>query len=170
MGNCMGIQSDHRWERQDEYSNCANAGGNHFPSSHHASSSAGHHVSNPRYSSSSTVGEVLNRPMEDVKTIYDMGRELGRGQFGITYLCTSKSTGEKSSRKTYLCTNKSTGETLACKSILKAKLTTKDDIEDVRREVQIMHHLAGHPNIVELKGAYEDKQYVHLVMELCEGG
>eukprot|EP00250_Pteridium_aquilinum_P015418 c22565_g7_i2 orf=1-462(-) len=154
MGNCMGIQSDHRWERQDEYSNCANAGGNHFPSSHHASSSAGHHVSNPRYSSSSTVGEVLNRPMEDVKTIYDMGRELGRGQFGITYLCTSKST----------------GETLACKSILKAKLTTKDDIEDVRREVQIMHHLAGHPNIVELKGAYEDKQYVHLVMELCEGG
>ncbi len=26
------------------------------------------------------------------------------------------------------------------------------DVEDVRREVQIMHHLAGHPNIVDLKG------------------
>ncbi|KAJ8528975.1 hypothetical protein K7X08_035810 [Anisodus acutangulus] len=33
-----------------------------------------------------------------------------------------------------------------------------------------MHHLIGQPNIVELKGAYEDKHYVHLVMELCAGG
>lgn len=47
---------------------------------------------------------------------------------------------------------------------------SKEELEDVRREVQIMHHLAGQPNIVELKGAYEDKQAVHLVMELCAGG
>ncbi|CAI9781314.1 unnamed protein product [Fraxinus pennsylvanica] len=33
-----------------------------------------------------------------------------------------------------------------------------------------MHHLAGQPNIVELKGAYKDKHSVHLVMELCAGG
>lgn len=33
-----------------------------------------------------------------------------------------------------------------------------------------MHHLTGHRNIVELKGAYEDRHSVHLVMELCEGG
>jgi calcium-dependent protein kinase len=33
-----------------------------------------------------------------------------------------------------------------------------------------MHHLTGQPNVVELKGAYEDKQSVHLVMELCAGG
>ncbi|MCH96109.1 calcium-dependent protein kinase 17-like [Trifolium medium] len=33
-----------------------------------------------------------------------------------------------------------------------------------------MHHLTGQANIVELKGAYEDKQSVHLVMELCGGG
>lgn len=33
-----------------------------------------------------------------------------------------------------------------------------------------MHHLTGQPNIVELKGAYEDKHSVHLVMELCAGG
>ena len=45
-----------------------------------------------------------------------------------------------------------------------------DDINDVRREVGIMHHLTGQPNIVELKGAYEDKNYVHLVMEFCAGG
>lgn len=41
--------------------------------------------------------------------------------------------------------------------------STPEDIDDVRREVQIMHHLAGHPHITKLKGAYEDRTSVHLV-------
>jgi calcium-dependent protein kinase len=100
------------------------------------------------------TGNVLQRQLEDVRSMYTLGRELGRGQFGVTHLCT----------------HKVTGELFACKSIAKRKLTNKDDVEDVRREVQIMHHLAGQENIVELKGAYEDKHAVHLVMELCAGG
>ncbi|KAG6629823.1 hypothetical protein CIPAW_14G111800 [Carya illinoinensis] len=92
--------------------------------------------------------------MEDVRSTYSIGKELGRGQFGVTHLCTHKVTGEQ----------------FACKTIAKRKLANKEDIEDVRREVQIMHHLTGQPNIVELKGAYEDKHSVHLVMELCAGG
>lgn len=40
----------------------------------------------------------------------------------------------------------------------------------MRREVQIMHHLVGHENIVCLKGAYEDARCIYLVMEVCEGG
>ncbi|KVH91405.1 Calcium-binding EF-hand [Cynara cardunculus var. scolymus] len=102
----------------------------------------------------SPIGTVLGRPMEDVRTLYTIGKELGRGQFGVTHLCTSKQTGEQ----------------FACKTIAKRKLVNKEDIEDVRREVQIMHHLTGQPNIVDLKGAYEDKHSVHLVMELCAGG
>ncbi|KAK6138246.1 hypothetical protein DH2020_027993 [Rehmannia glutinosa] len=100
------------------------------------------------------VGPVLGRPMEDVRATYTIGKELGRGQFGVTYLCTHKQSGEQ----------------FACKTIAKRKLANKEDIEDVRREVQIMHHLTGQANIVELKGAYEDKHSVHLVMELCAGG
>ncbi|MBA0762354.1 hypothetical protein Gotri_011988 [Gossypium trilobum] len=100
------------------------------------------------------IGTVLCRPMEDVRNTYTIGKELGRGQFGVTYLCTHKVTGEQ----------------FACKTIAKRKLVNKEDIEDVRREVQIMHHLTGQPNVVELKGAYEDKHSVHLVMELCAGG
>ncbi|WVY94260.1 hypothetical protein V8G54_033348 [Vigna mungo] len=100
------------------------------------------------------MGPVLERPMEDVRATYTIGKELGRGQFGVTHLCTDKVTGEQ----------------FACKTIAKRKLVSKEDIEDVRREVQILHHLSGQPNIVELKGAYEDKQSVHLVMELCAGG
>jgi len=33
-----------------------------------------------------------------------------------------------------------------------------------------MHHLAGHPNIVVLRSAFEDKHHVHLVLDLCGGG
>ncbi|KAI5061885.1 hypothetical protein GOP47_0022424 [Adiantum capillus-veneris] len=82
------------------------------------------------------------------------GKELGRGEFGITYLCTDRVT----------------KQVMACKSISKRKLRTAVDVEDVRREVLIMHHLPPHPNIVTLKGVYEDDNAVHLVMELCEGG
>ncbi|GMJ00868.1 calcium-dependent protein kinase 17 [Hibiscus trionum] len=102
----------------------------------------------------SEIGTVLCRPMEDVRSIYYIGTELGRGQYGVTYLCTHKATGEQ----------------FACKTIAKRKLASKVDIDDVRKEVQIMHHLTGQPNIVELKGAYEDTHSVHLVMELCAGG
>lgn len=90
----------------------------------------------------------------NIKEKYDLGRELGRGEFGITYLCTDKETGEK----------------FACKSISKKKLRTAVDIEDVRREVEIMKHMPKHPNIVSLKNTYEDDSAVHIVMELCEGG
>ncbi|KAK9267716.1 hypothetical protein L1049_010149 [Liquidambar formosana] len=97
---------------------------------------------------------ILGKPFEDVKSHYTLGKELGKGQFGITYLCTENST----------------GQLYACKSILKRKLVSKNDKEDVKREMQIMQHLSGQPNIVEFKGAYEDRQSVHLVMELCAGG
>uniref|UniRef100_A0A7N0TQU5 non-specific serine/threonine protein kinase n=1 Tax=Kalanchoe fedtschenkoi TaxID=63787 RepID=A0A7N0TQU5_KALFE len=116
-------------------------------------SSSSHPKPSPRPDLSGN-GRVLGRPMEDVRSIYVFGRELGRGQFGVTYLVTHKDTKQQ----------------FACKSIATRKLVNKDDIEDVRREVQIMHHLTGHRNIVELKGAYEDRHSVNLVMELCAGG
>ncbi|KAJ4725097.1 putative Calcium-dependent protein kinase [Melia azedarach] len=97
---------------------------------------------------------ILGKPFEDVRLHYTIGRELGRGQFGVTYLCTENSTARK----------------FACKSISKRKLVTKNDKDDIKREIQIMQHLSGQPNIVEFNGAYEDKHSVHVVMELCAGG
>jgi serine/threonine protein kinase len=38
-----------------------------------------------------------------------------------------------------------------------------EDVEDVKREIQILHHLGGHPNVTQLKGVYEDQHNVHLV-------
>ena len=97
---------------------------------------------------------VLQRKTENFKEFYSLGRKLGQGQFGTTFLCLEKGTGNE----------------YACKSISKRKLLTEEDVEDVRREIQIMHHLAGHPNVISIKGAYEDVVAVHLVMELCSGG
>nr|XP_009388458.1 PREDICTED: calcium-dependent protein kinase 10-like [Musa acuminata subsp. malaccensis] len=96
----------------------------------------------------------LGRHRSRIGDKYVLGSELGRGEFGITYLCTDKET----------------REALACKSISKRKLRTAVDVEDVRREVAIMSTLPDHPNIVRLRAAYEDADAVHLVMELCEGG
>ncbi|XP_031405501.1 calcium-dependent protein kinase 29 [Punica granatum] len=102
----------------------------------------------------SQIGPILRKPYVDITSIYVLDKELGRGQFGVTYLCTERSTGRK----------------YACKSISRRKLPTDKDIDDVRREILILEHLSGQPNIVEFKGAYEDRQNLHLVMELCSGG
>ncbi|XP_020272297.1 calcium-dependent protein kinase 1-like [Asparagus officinalis] len=63
-----------------------------------------------------------------------------------------------------------TDDRFACKLIPLLRLLTHSAIADVRREIQIMHHLTGNRNIVELRAAYEDQSAVHLVMEVCEGG
>ncbi|ERM96268.1 hypothetical protein AMTRI_Chr09g15000 [Amborella trichopoda] len=102
----------------------------------------------------SAENTILGKPMVDVSSLYALDRELGRGQFGVTYLCTERTTGLQ----------------YACKSVSKRKLMSKSDVEDIKREVLILQHLTGQPNIVEFKGAYEDKQSVHMVMELCSGG
>lgn len=100
------------------------------------------------------ANSVLQRKTGNLKDVYSVGKKLGQGQFGTTFLCIEKETGKE----------------FACKSIAKRKLTTKEDVEDVRREIQIMHHLAGHPNVISIVGAYEDAVAVHVIMELCAGG
>jgi len=100
------------------------------------------------------VESVLNRKTGNLKDYYTLGRKLGHGQFGTTFLCIEKAAGKE----------------YACKSIAKRKLVNKEDVEDVRREIEIMHHLKGHPNVITIKDAYEDAVAVHVVMELCVGG
>ncbi|KAK9205991.1 hypothetical protein WN943_016262 [Citrus x changshan-huyou] len=124
------------------------------PSPKHESVSK--HASNvDKKSISFQLRSVVSNPAEgNILDKYTFGKELGRGEFGITHQCFEIET----------------GETYACKKIAKEKLKTEIDIDDVRREVEIMRHLPKHPNIVTYKEAYEDKDAIYLVMELCEGG
>lgn len=139
MGNCCASSVKVRKERRP----------NPFSSDAYPSSAGGNLIVLKNLSVGISAPEGQN-----INDKYTLGKELGRGEFGITYLCTDRET----------------QEVLACKSISKRKLRTEVDIEDVRREVVIMHHLPQHPHIVTLKRVYEDENAVHLVMELCEGG
>jgi calcium-dependent protein kinase len=70
---------------------------------------------------------VLGRDQpEDVHDDYEIGGVLGVGQFGVIRLCT-----EKASQHKY-----------ACKSINKSHLHDSE-VEIIRQELQIMHHVAG---------------------------
>lgn len=85
---------------------------------------------------------------------YRVGKELGRGQFGVTYRCEDTST----------------GVFYAVKTIKKKNLVNLDSVDDTKREVAILKRLNGHENIVSLRGAYEDETSIHIVMEECRGG
>ena len=100
------------------------------------------------------VLKTLCKQGVDVNTDYLLGKVLGRGQFGTVRLAVDRNT-----QKPH-----------ACKTISKRKLRCGEDMEDIRREVQIMHHLVGHSNIVNIVNAYEDKYNVHIITELCAGG
>ncbi|KAJ6756177.1 SERINE/THREONINE-PROTEIN KINASE, partial [Salix purpurea] len=64
---------------------------------------------------------ILKTRTGQLKEYYNLGRKLGHGQFGTTFLCVEKATGKEA------------------------------------------------PNVVSIKGAYEDAMAVHVVMELCAG-
>ncbi|KAL5985987.1 Calcium-dependent protein kinase 18 [Asimina triloba] len=96
---------------------------------------------------------------------YTIGKLLGHGQFGYTFVATDKSNGDR----------------VAVKRIDKNKMVLPIAVEDVKREVKILKELTGHENVVQFYNAFEDDSYVYIVMEskfqlawemklLCEGG
>ncbi|RAL39260.1 hypothetical protein DM860_002793 [Cuscuta australis] len=141
MGNCC--RSPAAVAREDVKS--ANFSGGHDHGKRDKSGTGGKHK---------PITVLADVKKENIEERYLVDRELGRGEFGVTYLCI-----DRGSR-----------ELLACKSISKRKLRTAVDVDDVRREVAIMKHLPKNSSIVSLREACEDDNAVHLVMELCEGG
>ncbi|KMT09610.1 hypothetical protein BVRB_6g130630 [Beta vulgaris subsp. vulgaris] len=91
---------------------------------------------------------------KDFDKKYTIGKLLGHGQFGYTYVATDKFNSDR----------------VAVKKIDKSKMVLPIAVEDVKREVKILKALAGHENVVQFHNAFEDENYVYIVMELCEGG
>ncbi|KAF3557976.1 hypothetical protein F2Q69_00011638 [Brassica cretica] len=69
-----------------------------------------------------------------------------------------------------MCEELLTGGSYACKSIPKGKLKSEEDKEAVKKEIEIMFRLSRQHNIVTIKSVYEDRECIHVVMELCGGG
>ncbi|EYU37708.1 hypothetical protein ABFS82_02G031000 [Erythranthe guttata] len=87
---------------------------------------------------------------------FEIMEEVRQGHFGYTCSAIAKK-GELKGHK------------ITVKIIPKSKITTAIAIEAVRREVEILRVLTGHPNTVQFYDAYEDVDNVYLVTELCEG-
>ncbi|URE06847.1 calcium-dependent protein kinase [Musa troglodytarum] len=80
---------------------------------------------------------------------YSIGKLLGHGQFGYTFVATDKANGDR----------------VAVKRIDKNKMTLPIAVEDVKREVKILKALKGHENVVDFYNAFEDDSYVYIVMD-----
>ncbi|KAL9284732.1 putative calcium-dependent protein kinase 16 CAMK-CDPK family [Arabidopsis thaliana] len=91
---------------------------------------------------------------KDFHDHYTIGKLLGHGQFGYTYVAIHRPNGDR----------------VAVKRLDKSKMVLPIAVEDVKREVQILIALSGHENVVQFHNAFEDDDYVYIVMELCEGG
>ncbi|KAI7731836.1 hypothetical protein M8C21_011211 [Ambrosia artemisiifolia] len=83
---------------------------------------------------------------------YVLGEELGRGRFGVVYRCFSTVS----------------GDSFACKSIDKRLLTNPIYRECIHKEPKTLQLLNRNPNITQVHGVYEDDNYLHIVMDLCE--
>ncbi|KAG2641492.1 calcium-dependent protein kinase 18-like [Panicum virgatum] len=91
---------------------------------------------------------------KDFEARFSLGRLLGHGQFGYTFAAVDRASGDR----------------VAVKRIDKNKMVLPVAVEDVKREVKILKALQGHENVVHFYNAFEDDNFVYIVMELCEGG
>lgn len=110
----------------------------------------------PPPSSTFSVTNILGKQPGDprLEEEFSVDKQIGKGAFGVVRLARSRATHEP----------------VAVKSISKAKLVCKEDVKDVQAEVAIMNLVGGHQHVVTLISTHEDKDYIHIVMELCEGG
>ncbi|KDO71195.1 hypothetical protein CISIN_1g008127mg [Citrus sinensis] len=103
---------------------------------------------------------------KDFDRRYTIGKLLGHGQFGYTYVATDKANGDRVAVKK-IEKNKILIRVVSFQDL---KMILPIAVEDVKREVKILQALAGHENVVKFYNAFEDDNYVYIAMELCEGG
>ncbi|XP_037109934.1 death-associated protein kinase 2 isoform X2 [Syngnathus acus] len=102
-----------------------------------------------------TPGMALFK-QQAVEDFYDIGEELGSGQFAVVKRCTEKSTGLIFAAK-FVKKRQSRASRRGVKR------------EEIEREVDILQQLQ-HPNVVALHDVYENRTDVVLILELVSGG
>lgn len=92
--------------------------------------------------------------VDKLKAQYDINMKvLGSGSYG----------------KVFLAQNKEDPSIKIAIKVMNKRDMTEDDLQSLRREVQIMQQV-DHPSIVKYHETYDDKKYIYLCMELCTGG
>ncbi|XP_073922272.1 death-associated protein kinase 2 isoform X3 [Castor canadensis] len=93
---------------------------------------------------------------QKVEDFYDIGEELGSGQFAIVKKCREKSTGLEYAAKFIKKRQSQASRRGVCR-------------EEIEREVSILRQVL-HPNIITLHDVYENRTDVVLILELVSGG
>ncbi|XP_066491028.1 death-associated protein kinase 2 isoform X1 [Tiliqua scincoides] len=93
---------------------------------------------------------------QKVEDIYEIGEELGSGQFAIVKKCREKSTGVEYAAK-FIKKRQSRASRRGVRR------------EEIEREVNILQQIL-HANIIKLHDIYENKTDVVLILELVSGG
>ncbi|XP_048649353.1 death-associated protein kinase 2 isoform X2 [Marmota marmota marmota] len=93
---------------------------------------------------------------QKVEDFYDIGEELGSGQFAIVKKCREKSTGLEYAAKFIKKRQSRASRRGVCR-------------EEIQREVSILRQVL-HPNIITLHDVYENRTDVVLILELVSGG
>ena len=91
--------------------------------------------------------------MNDFLSDYSIKETIGKGTFSIVKLGINKKTKEK----------------VAIKILKKKKITRKEDIERIEREINILKKL-DHINVIKIYKINEDEEKYYIVMEFCENG
>ena len=96
-----------------------------------------------------TVTEERNFKKED----FEIGKKMGKGQFGEVLLVRHKKTG-------FIC---------GMKVMEKKQIREENYVGQIARELSIQFYLS-HRNIAPLYGYFADEKHVYLLVEFCEGG
>ena len=91
--------------------------------------------------------------LADLRKLYKLDKKLGEGSFGTVFRATSIQEPDLA---------------YAIKQI-KKPTHSKQDLNSLYREINIMQTV-DHPYIIKYYETYEEKEYIYLVMELCENG
>ena len=93
---------------------------------------------------------------------YQLVQKLGSGAYGVVYRALDYAFKRSSS-------SSKTSRWQAMKVIRKDTLSSSAAAR-VRREVLAHQRMSDHPNVVSMHDAFEDKDYVYIVLDFCPGG
>ena len=103
---------------------------------------------------------------------YVVGRVLGKGGFGVTYLCYDTREGKTVAIKEYLpdhLTHRNTGETVVSTYSGDAEEYFKTGIQKFFEEAKLVSNFNGNPNIISVYELFYENNTTYFVMEYLDG-
>ncbi|KAI6178368.1 CAMK/DAPK/DAPK protein kinase, variant [Aphelenchoides besseyi] len=114
-------------------------------------------ISTTKLGSVATIVSELKFNEEPVDRFYEIGDELGSGQFAVVRRVIERST----------------GEAFAAKFVKKRRYATSRrgvSRENIEREIRVLQTIKGHENVIELHDVFETPNEFVLILELVTGG